>query len=159
MPLIRRIPKRGFNNARHTTRYIPVNLESLNRFDDGARVDVEALKKAGLANGNWGWFVNAANAYGTSAWSDSGQFTVAVGTPTPTPTPAPSPANAPPSPPTLATPTGGVTVTTPSPVFTWYASAGTTSYQLLVQNLNGVGVNMAVSPAAAGCSAKWLPVE
>src|SRR5258708_5406966 len=27
MPLIRRIPKRGFNNARHTTRYLPVNLE------------------------------------------------------------------------------------------------------------------------------------
>jgi len=51
MPLIRRIPKRGFNNARHTTRYIPINLESLNRFDDGARVDVEALRKAGLANG------------------------------------------------------------------------------------------------------------
>src|SRR5437870_163041 len=54
MPLIRRIPKRGFNNARHTIRYIPVNLESLNRFDDGARVDVEALQKAGLANGNFG---------------------------------------------------------------------------------------------------------
>jgi large subunit ribosomal protein L15 len=51
MPLIRRIPKRGFNNARHTTRYIPVNLESLNRFDEGARVDYEALQQAGLANG------------------------------------------------------------------------------------------------------------
>ena len=51
MPLIRRIPKRGFNNARHTTRYIPVNLESLNRFNDGTRVDFEALRKAGLANG------------------------------------------------------------------------------------------------------------
>ena len=51
MPLIRRIPKRGFNNARHTTRYIPVNLESLNRFTDGTRVDFEALRKAGLANG------------------------------------------------------------------------------------------------------------
>jgi large subunit ribosomal protein L15 len=51
MPLIRRIPKRGFNNARHTTRYIPVNLDSLNRFDDGARVDFEALRQAGLANG------------------------------------------------------------------------------------------------------------
>ena len=51
MPLIRRIPKRGFNNARHTTRYAPVNLESLNQFDNGARVDVEALRKAGLANG------------------------------------------------------------------------------------------------------------
>ena len=51
MPLIRRIPKRGFNNARHTTAYVPVNLEMLNAFDNGARVDVEVLRKAGLANG------------------------------------------------------------------------------------------------------------
>jgi large subunit ribosomal protein L15 len=51
MPLIRRIPKRGFNNTRFGTRYLPVNLESLNVFDDGARVDVAALKAAGLANG------------------------------------------------------------------------------------------------------------
>ena len=51
MPLIRRIPKRGFNNARFATRYVPVNLEALNQFDDGARVDVEVLRKAGLANG------------------------------------------------------------------------------------------------------------
>jgi len=53
MPLIRRLPKRGFNNARHTTRYVAVNLEALNRFDEGARVDVESLKRAGLANGRW----------------------------------------------------------------------------------------------------------
>ena len=45
--LIRRIPKRGFNNARHTTRYLPVNLEALNRFDDGARVDEAALRERG----------------------------------------------------------------------------------------------------------------
>jgi len=51
MPLIRRIPKRGFNNTRHGTRYLPVNLEALNRFDDGARVDETALRGAGLANG------------------------------------------------------------------------------------------------------------
>jgi len=51
MPLIRRIPKRGFNNARHTTRYLPVNLEALNRFEDGAHVDEAALRGAGLANG------------------------------------------------------------------------------------------------------------
>lgn len=51
MPLIRRIPKRGFNNKRHATVYIPVNLESLNKFDNGAVVNVEALVKAGLANG------------------------------------------------------------------------------------------------------------
>lgn len=51
MPLIRRMPKRGFNNALHTTRYIPVNLDSLNGFEDGARVDEGVLRAAGLANG------------------------------------------------------------------------------------------------------------
>jgi large subunit ribosomal protein L15 len=51
MPLIRRIPKRGFNNARHATSYVPVNLDDLNQFDDGARVDEAAIRNAGLANG------------------------------------------------------------------------------------------------------------
>jgi len=51
MPLIRRIPKRGFNNVRFGTRYIPVNLESLNAFDEGARVDEAVLREAGLING------------------------------------------------------------------------------------------------------------
>jgi large subunit ribosomal protein L15 len=51
MPLIRRIPKRGFNNARHTVKYVAVNLDSLNQFDNGARVDIELMRKAGLANG------------------------------------------------------------------------------------------------------------
>jgi len=51
MPLIRRIPKRGFNNARHTVRYLPVNVEDLNRFEDGTRVDETALRAAGLASG------------------------------------------------------------------------------------------------------------
>jgi large subunit ribosomal protein L15 len=51
MPLIRRMPKRGFNNARFTIKFIPVNLESLNQFDDGARVDETVLRAAGIANG------------------------------------------------------------------------------------------------------------
>ena len=51
MPLIRRIPKRGFNNARHATVYIPVNLDALNQFEDGARVDEVALRATGAANG------------------------------------------------------------------------------------------------------------
>ena len=51
MPLIRRIPKRGFNNARHSVRYVGVNIESLNRFDNDSRVDVQAMRQAGLANG------------------------------------------------------------------------------------------------------------
>ena len=51
MPLIRRIPKRGFNNAEFTTAYSPVNVGELNQFEDGARVDETALRSLGLANG------------------------------------------------------------------------------------------------------------
>jgi large subunit ribosomal protein L15 len=51
MPLIRRIPKRGFNNARFTIAYIAVNVSSLNQFEDGARVDETALRTVGLAKG------------------------------------------------------------------------------------------------------------
>jgi len=51
MPLIRRIPKRGFNNARFTVRYSAVNVGDLEKFDNGAKVDETALKSLGLANG------------------------------------------------------------------------------------------------------------
>ena len=47
MPLQRRIPKRGFNNI-FATPYTIINLAALNRFEDGATVDVEALLKAGV---------------------------------------------------------------------------------------------------------------
>jgi large subunit ribosomal protein L15 len=55
MPLIRRMPKRGFNNKQFANRYIPVNLEALNRFDDGATVDESALRNLGLASGTGRW--------------------------------------------------------------------------------------------------------
>src|SRR5438270_13773053 len=48
MPLIRRIPKRGFNNAEFKTRFAIVNLDSLNAFENGATVDEQALLAAGL---------------------------------------------------------------------------------------------------------------
>jgi len=51
LPLIRRLPKRGFNNAQFTTYYLPVNLGELDQFEDGATVDEAALRGAGLANG------------------------------------------------------------------------------------------------------------
>jgi large subunit ribosomal protein L15 len=51
MPLMRRIPKRGFNNARFATNYLPVNVGDLNEFENGARVDETALRSIGLANG------------------------------------------------------------------------------------------------------------
>lgn len=51
MPFLRRIPKRGFNNARFATVYRPVNVEELNQFEEGSRVDEAAFQKAGLSNG------------------------------------------------------------------------------------------------------------
>ena len=47
MPLQRRVPKRGFVNIFATT-YANVNVAALNVFEDGAEVDLDALKKAGL---------------------------------------------------------------------------------------------------------------
>jgi large subunit ribosomal protein L15 len=51
MPLIRRIPKRGFNNTAFGTSYTAVNVGDLNVFDDGANVDETSLRAIGLANG------------------------------------------------------------------------------------------------------------
>tara|TARA_B100001094_G_C18048529_1_gene728769 strand:- start:431 stop:886 length:456 start_codon:yes stop_codon:yes gene_type:complete len=47
MPLYRRLPKRGFKNP-FRVEYNAVNVDALNRFENGAEVTVEALKKAGL---------------------------------------------------------------------------------------------------------------
>jgi large subunit ribosomal protein L15 len=52
MPLIRRIPKRGFNNAAFKVTYAPVNLSSLEKLDVTA-IDEKALRGAGLVNGKW----------------------------------------------------------------------------------------------------------
>ena len=51
MPLIRRLPKRGFNNAAFKLRIAVVNLDDLNDFADGAAVDEAALRKEGLVRG------------------------------------------------------------------------------------------------------------
>lgn len=47
-PLYKRIPARGFNNARFTTRYAVVNVKDLERFENGAVVTPELLKETGL---------------------------------------------------------------------------------------------------------------
>jgi len=47
MPLIRRVPKRGFT-PRKDNDFQVVNLDGLNGFDDGAVVDAAALYEAGL---------------------------------------------------------------------------------------------------------------
>ena len=51
MPLFRRIPKRGFNNAVFATRYSIVNVEQLEQFEEGTRVDPQLLKDVGLIRG------------------------------------------------------------------------------------------------------------
>ena len=47
-PLYRRLPKRGFNNARFTTTYATINVSDLNRFEDGTLVSPALLKEVGL---------------------------------------------------------------------------------------------------------------
>ena len=47
MPLIRRVPKRGFTNI-FRVEYANINVENLNSFEDGAVVDQNTLLEAGL---------------------------------------------------------------------------------------------------------------
>ena len=47
MPIYRRLPKRGFTNI-FAKQYAEVKLSDLNKFDDGAVIDAEALKEAGI---------------------------------------------------------------------------------------------------------------
>ena len=47
MPLARRLPKRGFNNI-FAEPLTAVNVAVLNKFEDGAVVDAEAISNAGI---------------------------------------------------------------------------------------------------------------
>ena len=47
MPLARRIPKRGFNNI-FAKKIIAINLSALDKFDDGAVVNADALIEKGI---------------------------------------------------------------------------------------------------------------
>ena len=52
MPLQRRIPKRGFNNI-FAKNIVSVNVGTLNKFEDGAVVDIAALVKAGIVKNSF----------------------------------------------------------------------------------------------------------
>src|SRR5947209_13167524 len=51
MPLIRRLPKRGFNNAAFHNNYAIVNLSDLNEFKAGTVVNEELLRESKLVRG------------------------------------------------------------------------------------------------------------
>ena len=52
MPLFRRIPKRGFSHRTWDRTFLVVNIGDLDKvFDEGATVDHDSLRKAGLAKG------------------------------------------------------------------------------------------------------------
>ena len=52
MPLQRRLPKRGFSNYPHKLAFRAINVADLERFEDGSTIDIDALKRAGLAQGH-----------------------------------------------------------------------------------------------------------
>ena len=52
MPLIRRLPKRGFNNAAFKKQYALINLDDLNEFKAGTVINEEMLRKSKHIRGN-----------------------------------------------------------------------------------------------------------
>ena len=50
LPLYRKLPKRGFNNYRFGRQYAVINVQSLNKFNDGDVVDGQALLNVGMLN-------------------------------------------------------------------------------------------------------------
>ena len=52
MPLIRRLPKRGFNNAAFHKYYAIVNLNDLNEFKAGTVVNARLLRESNLIRGD-----------------------------------------------------------------------------------------------------------
>jgi large subunit ribosomal protein L15 len=53
MPLIRRLPKRGFNNTQFGIVYAPVNLGDLEKLAVSGVIDEKVLRTEGLVNGTW----------------------------------------------------------------------------------------------------------
>ena len=53
MPLIRRLPKRGFNNAAFHKHYAIVNVSDLNVFEAGTVVNEQLLRKTNLIRGHF----------------------------------------------------------------------------------------------------------
>ena len=50
MPIYRRLPKRGFYNIFKTKNAV-LNLQDLERFEDGKTIDIEVLRESGMVKG------------------------------------------------------------------------------------------------------------
>ena len=50
LPLYRKLPKRGFNNYRFAVKYAVINVQDLNKFNDGDVVDCETLLNSRVIN-------------------------------------------------------------------------------------------------------------
>ncbi len=48
LPLFRRLPKRGFTNAKFKTEYAVINLSDLNDFEENTEITPELLKDMGI---------------------------------------------------------------------------------------------------------------
>jgi hypothetical protein len=86
-----------------------------------------------LADGAFNLFIQAVNSNGASAWSAPLSFVVAAG---------------PPMAPQLLSPQGSAGL---APTYSWSASTGADSYELVVQNTNGVTVMAAYDAWTLGC--------
>lgn len=51
-PLFRRVPKRGFNNARFATKYVELPVSRLNSLDNDSVVDLASVEAAGIISFN-----------------------------------------------------------------------------------------------------------
>ena len=48
LPLYRRLPKRGFSNAKFKTEYAVINVSDLDKFEEGTVITPELLKEVGM---------------------------------------------------------------------------------------------------------------
>ena len=51
-PLYRRLPKKGFKNARFKKDFYEINIFVLNKFKDGSVVNIDEYKNMGISNSN-----------------------------------------------------------------------------------------------------------
>jgi hypothetical protein len=106
---------------------------------------------AGISGLNAGtqyfWRVNARNASGTSAFSNTFSFTTAAAPPPPPP---------PPAQPTLSTPINGANNVVVNPTLVWSAAAGATDYRLQVSTSNAFNATVVdqagITATSAGIS-------